>query len=577
MTAISDDDQGLSAAQRLLAACAAEPETDIGNGRRFRRRFGDLAADHEGAASAIAISVAHIGWHVFDGRYWREDVENALVRRLAHKTAEGVRDEISVLDYRPGEMEAISAGEVAEAALDRMVKPEKGDWTDAQKKERFALLNAAAEAKGAREALAERRATRARHAKSTAGSSKLNAIMAEAQPYVFAKIDELNRDRMLFNLTNGTLEFSQVEDEESDPDAPRYIWRAVLREHRQEDFITKLANAGWEPETQREAPEWRKFLQTVQPDVEIRAFLKRFCGYMLTGLVTEQVMLFHYGVGRNGKSTFFDLIAHVFAEYAVTLSIDSFSGDSRRAGAEATPDLARLPGARVVLAAEPEAGVKLKDALIKTLTGGETIPVRRLHKDFFEVEPHFKIMLGGNHKPRIDDDSDGIWRRLLLVPWSVQIPEAEIDRALPRKLRAEADAILSWMVDGAIDYLNHGLGIPDAVRAASAEYRQESDAIGSFIRTACNVTGEDTDRENPLDLFMAFERFADAEGVFKFAQPAFSKRLSKAAERSWPGADGHMAQFVRTRPGGHTVYAGIRIRDDWRPKSGDTGYPEQRG
>ncbi len=561
---------GLTPQQRLLAACAAEPETDIGNGRRFRRRFGDLAVDHEGAASSIALNVAHIGWHVFEGRYWREDIEGAMVRKLAHKAAEAVRDEIAALDYRPGEMEAISAGEIAESALDRMVMPEKG-WTDAQKAERTAYSRAVADARDARLALSERRATRARHAKSTAGSSKLNAVLSEASPYVFAKIDELNRDRMLLNVANGTIEFFQIENEESDPQAPTYTWAAKLREHRQSDFITKLANAAWRPEEKLQAVEWQKFLKTVQPDIEIRAFLQRFCGYMLTGLVIEQVMLFHYGVGRNGKSTFFDLIAFLLSEYAVTLSIDSFSGDSRRAGAEATPDLARLPGARAVLAAEPEAGVKLKDALIKTLTGGETIPVRRLHKDFFEVEPHFKIMLGGNHKPRIDDDSDGIWRRLLLVPWLVQIPEREVDRALPRKLRAEADAILSWMVEGALEYLNGGLNIPEAVRAASAEYRQESDAIGSFIRIACIVTGEASDKENPLDLFMAYERFADAEGVFKFGNAAFSKRFAKAAERFWPGPDGQQRQFSRSRPGGHTIYAGIRVLEGWRPKTGHEG------
>ncbi|MER9069276.1 phage/plasmid primase, P4 family [Mesorhizobium sp. M0902] len=164
-------------------------------------------------------------------------------------------------------------------------------------------------------------------------------------------------------------------------------------------------------------------------------------------------------------------------------------------------------------ASEPEAGTKLKDALIKTLTGGEKIPVRRLHKDFFEVEPHFKIVLSGSHKPRIDDDSDGIWRRVLLVPWAIQIPENEIDRALPRKLRAEAGGVFAWMVEGAVEYLDHGLDVSAGVSAASNEYRQESDAIGTFIRIACHVTGLPEDKEKPIDLYHAFEKFAASEGV----------------------------------------------------------------
>ncbi|MBX8803469.1 hypothetical protein HBA92_22455, partial [Ochrobactrum sp. MR28] len=113
-------------------------------------------------------------------------------------------------------------------------------------------------------------------------------------------------------------------------------------------------------------------------------------------------LVFFYGAGRNGKSTFVDLICEILGDYAVTLSIDSFAGESKRGGSEATPDLARLPGARLVAASEPEMGVKLKDALIKTLTGGEKIAVRRLHQDFIELVPQFKIILSGNHKPRID-------------------------------------------------------------------------------------------------------------------------------------------------------------------------------
>jgi len=174
--------------------------------------------------------------------------------------------------------------------------------------------------------------------------------------------------------------------------------------------------------------------------------------------------------------------------------------------------------------------VKLKDALIKLLTGGEKIPVRRLHKDFFEVDPQFKIVLSGNHKPRIDDDSDGIWRRVLLVPWDVQIPKDQVDRMLPAKLRREADAVFAWMVEGAIEYLNEGLSIPEAVRAASQEYREESDPIGTFIRVACVVTGETDASEKPLDLFMAYERFADAEGVFKPSRSASPRRQGVAGK-----------------------------------------------
>lgn len=559
--------------QLLLAACAAEPETDIGNGRRLRRRFGDMAKEHAGAASHIAICVAHIGWHVFDGKRWKEDEDGSLIRQLAHKTAELIRKEAGVIEPSDDEHALIAAGEVAMEALARM-EADKGkrlpDIAALARKRDYEMAVEAA--KRVVDQLGARIGSRRRHAKSTAGSSKLNNLLAEGQPYMARKVGDLNTDRYSVNCRNGTIEFYQTKDDEPDPDGnDRFSWQARLREHRQSDFNTKMVEADWDAEAKLEMPEFRKFLIKVQPDQTIRAFLKRFCGYLLTGLTIEQVMLFFYGAGRNGKSTFVDLLCFIMGDYAVTLSIDSFSGDNKRGGGEATPDLARLPGARLVAASEPEAGVKLKDALIKTLTGGEKIPVRRLHKDFFEVDPHFKIVLSGNHKPRIDDDSDGIWRRLLLVPWTVQIAESDTDRALPRKLRAEAGAVFAWMVEGAVEYLNHGLEIPEGVRAASNEYRQESDAIGTFIRMACHVTGNPDDKEKPIDLYHAFEKFAASEGVFAFNRSTFEKRFAKSAERSFEGPDGQMKQFQKARSNGETFYRGIAIRIEWQSHGGDHG------
>lgn len=565
-------DDGPTPDDRLLADCAAEQETDIGNGLRLRRRFGDLARHYAGAASFIAISVAHIGWFVYDGRRWKEDEDESLIRQLAHRTAEAIRKEPAIIDVTDEQAAIVKAGEVAALALDQMSATKRlpDPETTQRKRDYEAVVE---EAEKILAMVDDRRSSRRRHAKSTAGSSKLSNMLNEARPYMARSVKDLNPDPMMLNCLSGTIDFVEddVLDEYSDAAEPAYlkVWRARIRPHDQADMITKLVEANWSDGARPPMPEFRLFLTKVQPDPLIRGFLKRFCGYLLTGLTVEQVMLFFYGAGRNGKSTFVELLCHILGDYSVTLSIDSFSGDNKRGGGEATPDLARLPGARMVAASEPEANTKLKDALIKTLTGGEKIPVRRLHKDFFEVDPHFKIVLSGNHKPRIDDDSDGIWRRLLLVPWLIQIDKADIDRMLPKKLRAEADGVFAWMVEGAVEYLNEGLAIPEAVRMASEEYRQESDAIGTFIRLACNVTGVPETREKPFDLYVAFEKFADAEGVFKVSRSTFEKRLSKAAERSFEGPDRQMRQFRKHRSNGETHYLGIELRPEWLPSQGD--------
>lgn len=569
-----DDVDPKEARKHLLAACAAEPETDIGNGRRFRRRFGDLAAEHLGAASHLAMAVAHIGWHVFDGCRWKEDEDESMIRPLVHAMAEAIRQEPAMIEPSEADAEIIGAGEVAAETLKKMKSDRQPRLPDPGRLAMMRDLELAVEhAQIKMSVLQDARSSRRRHAKSTAGSSKLTNALQEARPYIARKVEDLNSDRLSVNCLSGTIDFVKVEDEESDPSDPRYRYEARLRPHRQTDYITKLVAANWQEGVPAQPKQFLNFLKRVQPDPMMRAFLKRFSGYVLTGLIVEQVLLFFYGIGSNGKSTFTDLLCHIMGDYAVTLSIDSFSGESRKGGGEATPDLARLPGARLVSASEPEANVKLKDALIKMLTGGERIPVRRLREDFFEVDPHFKIILSGNHKPVITDDSDGIWRRVLLVPWLVQIPKPERDRGLIDRLRGERDQVFAWMVEGAVDYLNFGLDVPPSVYAASEEYRQESDPVGAFIRMACLVTGEPQDEEKPFDLYLSYERFANEEGVFKFTSSTFAKRFAAACNRSWPGTDGTMKQFHKAK-NSTTVYRGIRIKPEWIPSGG--GHPSSQ-
>ena len=541
--------------QKLLEECANEPETDIGNGRRFLCRYGKRV-----------LHVARIGWHGYDGKRWKEDEDGSVVRPLAQKTAEMIDDEARLLTATEEDQKLIDAGKAAKLERKKMGTPKK-DWPDEKLSRYMALEDVVSNGEDALKRTNGLKTSRHRHAKSSAGTSKINNMMTEALPHVAKVVTDMNADLFAFNCATGTLHFKREEDEESEPDDPRFVWREELLEHNSAEFISKLAPTDFDKT--KTAPEWAKFLATVQPDVEIRSFLKRFMGYCLTGLTVEQCLLFFYGAGRNGKSTFLDTIGTVIGDYAVTLSIDSFAGESRRGGSEATPDLARLPGARLVAASEPEMGVRLKDALIKSLTGGEVIPVRRLHEDFFEVHPQFKIILSGNHKPRIDDTSDGIWRRVFLVPWEVQIPKENVDRALPEKLKAEREGILAWMVDGCLEYLNYGLNPPEKVLAATKEYREDSDPIGAFIRAACIVTGSENDQATPGDLFIAYSNWAGKEGAAEFRQATFSRRFPDYTRMSWKSPDSTMRQFWKAKSG-TTVYKGIRIKTEFSAAASET-------
>lgn len=540
--------------EEKLEECSQQPETDIGNANRLLIRYGENIRH-----------VTHVGWHGFDGKRWLEDASGAVVRRFAHRTAEFIDDEAIQLDCSEDEQALLAAGKIAREQMKALGKATK-DWGPDKLAEYERLQQDVEKMEKVEKDRSGRISSRHGHAKSAAGTSKINNMLQEAAPYCALDVSDLNKDLLALNCGNGTLRFfcSEVDGKQK--------WQIRADRHRSADLISKLVEANFRNDA--DAPLFQQFLQKVMPNPDYRGFLHRYIGYCLLGLTGEQCLLFFYGAGRNGKSTFVDIMVEILGDYAVSMSIDSFAGDSKRGGAEATPDLARLPGARLVAASEPEMGVHLKDALIKTLTGGEPIAVRRLHQDFFELIPQFKIILSGNHKPIIKDDSDGIWRRVHLVPWEIQIAEEEVDKTLKEKLLArEREGIFAWMVRGALEYLQEGLRVPDGVRVATAEYREESDPIGAFLRNACHVTGEEADRESPENLYNGYLRYAKREGLADIRQATFSRRLPDQTRKSWKGPDGKMHQFVRLRSNG-TTYSGIRIRDEFAGKA-DVGTPPE--
>ena len=151
-------------------------------------------------------------------------------------------------------------------------------------------------------------------------------------------------------------------------------------------------------------------------------------------------------------------------------------------------DVARLKGARLVNARETEEGKRLAEALVKEMTGGDTITALFLRQEYFDFKPEFKIFLAANHKPVIRGTDLAIWRRIRLIPFTVTIPAEEQDRRLGRKLEAELSGILAWAVRGCQAWQREGLGMPAAVKAATEAYRAESDLLAAFL---AECTAED--------------------------------------------------------------------------------------
>lgn len=295
-------------------------------------------------------------------------------------------------------------------------------------------------------------------------SGKIACMQKEAKPHLMVKTEKLDSHPYLFNADNVTLELGK---------------KVIARQHRREDLITRVSPVVYDPAA--DCPIFRETIDTILPDRDVQEFIRVWSGYGLTGDISEQELIIYYGQGRNGKSTLMDVLSHIMGDYALTLPFTSLLHNDRKGGGDATPDLAELPGARGVTAAEPDAGARFSESMLKTMTGGEKMKARHLNKGFFEFTPQFKLTLAFNNRPSVRDGSDAIWRRINMVPFDVQIPEDEVDKHLKSKLMEEAPGILNWMIGGAEEWFKSGLVAPNVVRAATQDYRADSDPIGNFL------------------------------------------------------------------------------------------------
>jgi putative DNA primase/helicase len=228
------------------------------------------------------------------------------------------------------------------------------------------------------------------------------------------------------------------------------------------------------------------------------------------------------GTGANGKSTAIEAVTFALGDYAHTSEPTLLMAKNGETHPTGTAD---LRGRRLVSTAETAQGRRFDIALLKRLTGGDTLKARFMRQDFFEFEPSHLLLMSTNHLPRIDDDTVAVWRRLRVIPFTVEIPESEWDTELREKLRAEADAVLTWVVAGWADYRERGgLDTPAKVLVATNEYKAESDAVGRFIDDECHTGGAQSAATTQM-LYARWEAWSAKDGCVPLSRIAFGRAL----------------------------------------------------
>lgn len=346
------------------------------------------------------------------------------------------------------------------------------------------------------------------HAMKSEDARRLASMVKLARGYMPVSVDELDQDPWLLNSPSGIIDLKTGE----------------LLQHDPKKNMTKMITATYDPLAT--CPVFENFIDGVfDGNKNIISFMQRFLGYCLTGDTREQQFIIAFGDGRNGKGTLLNLISEILADYAKNTPTEVLYSKKFD---KPSNDVARLAGARFVLASEGEKGKKFDEPLIKKMTGQDLLAARFLYKETFEFMPQFKLCMMTNDKPVASEDDAALWARIQLVPFVKKFEGAAQDKTLKYRLREpqELSGILQWLIRGCLEWQRVGLQPPEEVISATREYRSENDKIQDWMDECCVV--DEKAVSSPKELYKNFQAWSLENGErFILIHKNFIKGLAR--------------------------------------------------
>lgn len=332
------------------------------------------------------------------------------------------------------------------------------------------------------------------HAMKSEGKVQLSAALDIAR--ALHPITDDGRDwdlnNMLLGCSNGVVDLNN----------------GSFRDGKPDDRITMRSGTTYDKDAR--CPRWERFLiEVFEGDEELIHYVQKALGYSITGDTREQVVFFCTGGGSNGKSVLFRTIAGVLGDYYCNAPLTLFQ---RNINATNSDDLMMTVHKRFLVSSEVMVAAKINEQRLKTMTGGDQITARLLYKNNITFQPTAKPWIFVNHRPRVDDDSHGFWRRVRMIPFNRKFVEGvDADLNLPAELTKEYPGILNWLIRGCLDWQREGLSpTPSKVKAATEDYQAENDALADFIADECVV-----DRSfsvKAFELYTHYKTWASSRG-----------------------------------------------------------------
>ena len=317
-------------------------------------------------------------------------------------------------------------------------------------------------------------------------SKNITATLKESRPMIEITPQELDSNPFLLCTPNATYDLR--------------LGMAGAREHSPEDFITKITTVS---PGDKGKQIWLDCLDTIFcGDQVLIEYVQNICGLAAIGKVEVEALIIAYGCGRNGKSTFWNSISRVLGLYSGNVSADTLTFGCRR---NVKPEMAEVKGKRLLIAAEMQEGARLNDSTVKQLCSTDDIFAEKKYKDPFSFSPSHSLVLYTNHLPRVSASDDGIWRRLIVIPFNAKIEgKSDIKNYRDYLYQNAGESILAWIIEGAkrvID-LGYKFPVPAVVQKAIDDYRAQNDWFGNFLDEKCDVG--DSFKESSSTLYQAY-------------------------------------------------------------------------
>jgi putative DNA primase/helicase len=320
---------------------------------------------------------------------------------------------------------------------------------------------------------------------------------------------------------------------------------AGAREHSADDFITKITSVS--PSSKGEKL-WLDCLDLIfQKNQHLIEYVQMICGLAAIGKVYVEALIIAYGDGRNGKSTFWNSVSRVLGLYSGNISADTLTVGCRR---NIKPEMAEVKGKRLLIAAEMQEGARLNDSTIKQLCSTDDVFAEKKYKDPFSFKPCHTLVLYTNHLPRVSASDDGIWRRLIVIPFDAKIEGTSDIKNYGEYLYENAgESILAWIIEGAkkVIALDYQIPVPDCVAKAINEYRSQNDWFGHFLEYKCEAGP--SFKESSAALYQAYRNYSLDCNEYVRSTADFYFALEKAG-------------FERLTLNRKRYFKGLRIRED---------------